>query len=370
MSDLPQRPSWLDGTVMAGSVAPAATLERAMPGLHRAQSLAPLERLRVLQQSGLAECGPAGEPIHLAWREFLRGHGPSALVIDATQLDARAHGAGAVLDGAPWLLAEGVLIAAGLRDSHRIELRLPAELQGHEAALLNAVDAIRSLARIATPSRQIDVQRNCTPGCWEEGHPSDRERLIHTPETWCRIAMLFAGASELDASLLTLRRGMKQRGLVELERSRQLRAQIEDWGGGVEDEGHDAVLVFDDGLGGFLPLSQADVSCDPLSFASVGIIPVPSTLMVVAEGVCVVKRAGRALYRHWQLAESEAKPVHGLLASCSTGHRDHPRARRSRSSRRTRRDHPGTRHARTRGCLAAGERAALLPRAVGTARPA
>ena len=191
---------------------------------------------------------------------------------------------------------------------------MPAELQGHEAALLNAVDAIRSLARIATPGRQIEVQRNCTPGCWGEGRPSDRSRLVHTPETWCRIALLFAGAPDLDASLLTLRRGMKQRGLVELTRSGQLRRQIEDWGGGVEVEGGDAVLVFDDGLGGFLPLSGADVSCEPLSFASAGIIPVPSTLMVMAEGVCVVKQTGRALYRYWQLAEGEAKPVRGLLA--------------------------------------------------------
>ncbi len=43
----------------------------------------------------------------------------------------------------------------------------------------------------------------------------------------------------------------------------------------------------------------------PLSFASAGIIPAPSTLMVMAEGVCVVKQTRRALYRHWQLAESE-----------------------------------------------------------------
>ncbi len=37
-------------------------------------------------------------------------------------------------------------------------------------------------------------------------------------------------------------------------------------------DGHEAVLVFDDGLGGFLPLSEADLSCDPLSLASAGII--------------------------------------------------------------------------------------------------
>ena len=72
--------------------------------------------------------------------------------------------------------------------------------------------------------------------------------------------------------------------------------------------------MFDDGLGGFLPLSAADLSCEPLSLAAAGIVPAPSTLMVMAEGVCVVKQTGRALYRHWQLAEGEAAPVRGLLA--------------------------------------------------------
>ncbi|MCK7577580.1 MAG: hypothetical protein MZV65_18425 [Chromatiales bacterium] len=74
------------------------------------------------------------------------------------------------------------------------------------------------------------------------------------------------------------------------------------------------MLVFDDGLGGFLPLSAADLSCEPLSLASAGIVPAPSTLMVMAEGVCVVKQTRRALYRHWQLADGEEASVRGLLA--------------------------------------------------------
>ena len=52
---------------------------------------------------------------------------------------------------------------------------------------------------------------------------------------------------------------------------------------------------------------QADLSCDPLSLAFAGIIPAPSSLMVMAEGVCVVKQTRRALYRHWQLAEGERR---------------------------------------------------------------
>ena len=136
MSDLRTLPAWLDpgASSLSGAAPPAPTLEGAMPGLARAQSMTPLQRLHRLQESGLAECGGAGEPIHLAWRQFLRGRGPSVLVIDATGLDARSRGPAAVLDGAPWLLAEGVLIAVGLRDSLEVELRLPAELNGREAA--------------------------------------------------------------------------------------------------------------------------------------------------------------------------------------------------------------------------------------------
>ena len=154
MSELLQMlPAWLDAdaAALSGAVPPAPTLAGALPGLAKAQSLTPLQRLQRVQQAGLAECGAAGEPIHLAWRQFLRGHGPSVLVIDATSFDVRARGTAAVLEGAPWLLADGLLIAAGLRDSGDVELRLPAELNGHEAAFLNAVDAIRSLAPVSRP---------------------------------------------------------------------------------------------------------------------------------------------------------------------------------------------------------------------------
>ncbi len=316
MSELQMLPSWLDSgaAALAGAAPPATTLADALPGLERAQSLTPLQRLQRVQASALAECGGAGEPIHLAWRQFLRGHGPSTLVVDATAFDPREQGTAKVLECAPWLLAEGLMIAAGLRDSLTVELRLPAELTGQEAALLNAADAMRSLAQVATPRRQVQVLRDCRPSCWGERPAGDGSRLVHSAETWCRIARLFAGAADPDASLLTLRQGMKQRGLVELAHEGNLRQQIRGWGGGVEVQGEDAVLVFDDGLGGFMPLSAADLPCDPLSLASAGIAPAPGSLVVMADGVCMIKQAQRALYRHWQLAEAEAAPVRALLA--------------------------------------------------------
>ncbi len=317
MSEPQPLPPWLDGgaAVLGAAESAGQTLTGALPGLAAARELGALQRLQRVQESGMAESGGAGEPIYLAWRRFLRGRGPSVLVIDATGPDARARGTAAVLDDAPVLLAEGMLIAAGLRDSRAVELRLPAELNGHEAAFLNVADTLRSLAHVSTPRVRIEVQRDSRPGPWAERPPGDESRLIHTPETWCRIALLFAGAPGLDASLLTLRRGLKQRGLVELDHSQNLRRQLDAWGGGVEVEGEDPVLVFDDGLGGFLPLSAADVPCQPLSLASAGVVPVPSTLMVMADGACLLRQTRRALYRHWQLADTtDGAPVRPLLA--------------------------------------------------------
>ena len=203
---------------------PAATLAGALPGLAQARELTPLQRLQRVQESGLAESSGAGEPVSLAWRRFLRGDGPSVLVIDATGLDVRARGTAAVLDGAPWLLAEGVLIAAGLRDSREVELRLPGRAE-------------RSRSRPPERRRRDPFARprhhapHAAGGAARQpprpvgGGAARRRRhgSIHTPETWCRIALLFAGASGLEASLLTLRRGIKQRGLVELAHSQSLR---------------------------------------------------------------------------------------------------------------------------------------------------
>jgi NADPH-dependent glutamate synthase beta subunit-like oxidoreductase/ferredoxin len=57
------------------------------------------------------------------------------------------------------------------------------------------------------------------------------------------------------------------------------------------------------------------VSCEPLSLAAAGVVPAPSTLMVMAEGVCLLRQTRRALYRHWQLADNaEAASVRPMLA--------------------------------------------------------
>ena len=318
MSEINGLPAWL-----GAAATPEPTFSRALPGLARAATMNPLQRLALLQDSNLAECGFAGEPLYQGWRQFLRGHGPSLLVIDAAAPDPRARGAGAVLDGAPWLLAEGLLIAAGLRNTAQVELRLPPELTGREAGLLNALDAIRQRGLAHGLRLKVAVRRDSLPSPWGEGHGANGTRLLHTPETWCRVALLFAGQGDgaaapaiADSALLTLRRGLNARGLIEIGRYDKLRRLIYDWGGGVEVggvEGRDAVLVFDGGLGGFMPLSEADVSCHPLALAAAGVAPSPGSLSVMAEGVCLVEQARRALYRYWVLAEDESASIRALL---------------------------------------------------------
>ena len=320
MSELRVLPAWLDAgaNALSGAAPPAPTLEGAMPGLARAQSLTPLQRLQRLQQADLAECGGAGEPVHLAWRQFLRGRGPSTLVIDATSFDARSRGAAAVLDGAPWLLAEGVLIAAGLRDS----LDGRAAPAGGADRPGGAPPERRRLHPLARPDRHSPPAG--------EGAAREPAELLGGGAPRRRVAARpHAGDLVPDRPALRGRRRGPRRvapdapARHEPARARRAaarraasRSQIDEWGGGGggEGKGREALLVFDDGLGGFLPLSAADVSCEPLSLASAGIVPVPSTLMVQAEGVCVVKATRRALYRHWQLADDEEASVRGVLA--------------------------------------------------------
>ena len=76
MSDPQMSPTWLDAgaAALAGAVPPAQTRCRRAAGLAQAQSLRP-RAAAAWQESGLAECGGAGEPLYLAWRQFLRGPG-------------------------------------------------------------------------------------------------------------------------------------------------------------------------------------------------------------------------------------------------------------------------------------------------------
>lgn len=317
MSDDARFPAWLDADAATlGGVSPRLSFAKSLPGLAAAQALNPLQRLQRLQEAGLAEAGFAGEPLYHAWRRFLRGYGPSALVIDAAGPDSRALGSAAALDGASLRLAEGLLIAAGLRDTSRVLLRLPRELTGREAGLLNALDAIRRSGVAGGRRLQVEVTRDSQPTPWDEA-AGDGNRLAHTPETWCRIALCFAGEDAAGRSLLTLRRGLKRRGLIEIAHADKLRRLIYDWGGGVEVEGRDAVLLFDNGMGGFLPLSEADLSCEPLALSAAGIAPSPTSLMVAAEGICLVEQTRRALYRYWQLAGHAPAQVRALLARCA-----------------------------------------------------
>ena len=227
MSAQPTLPSWLT----MGDTAPASTLGRAVPGLDKAQALSPMQRVQHLRTAGLAESHGAGHPIDHIWRTFLQGNGPSTIVIDATGLDPDSLVASSVLDGAPWLVAEGVMIALGLRDSGTIELRLTEDQAGHEAAFLNTVDSIRSLAGISVPGRTLEVKRASQPTCWGDRQPDPETQLVHDPETWCRIALSFAGEQAGHASLITLRQGLTQRGLAQMAHDTSLRAQVDGWRG-------------------------------------------------------------------------------------------------------------------------------------------
>jgi NADPH-dependent glutamate synthase beta subunit-like oxidoreductase/NADH:ubiquinone oxidoreductase subunit F (NADH-binding)/formate hydrogenlyase subunit 6/NADH:ubiquinone oxidoreductase subunit I len=310
MNDNLPLPAWLEaGGALQGT--------DPMPGLMRARALNPLQRLALLRDKALSECGFAGEPLYPAWRRFLRGSGPSLLVVDAATPDPHALSAATILDRSPMLLAEGLLIAAGLRSSEKLRLRLPEAFSGREAGLFNALDEIRARGLCGGRRLKVEVERAALPTIYGEGHETDGQQLCHTAETWCRVALAFGAGSadeNEDAILLTLRRGLRARGLIQVARQDHLRRLIYDWGGGVEVEGQDAILEFDAGLGGFLPLADADVRCEPEELAALGLTPSPGSLAILAEGGCMVEQTRRALTRYWELAEGEPPAVRALLS--------------------------------------------------------
>lgn len=308
-------PAWLEGELPLSL--------RGVPGLARAQGMDALQRLAWVRECALLECGEGAEPLYPVWRRFLRGHGPSVLVVDAAQREPQSMAAAQVLRRVPLLLAEGLLIAAGLRGSEKVLLRLPESLTGCEAGLFNALDELRGRGLSGGRRLKLEVERAALPTIYGEGAADalkEGSRLCHTVETWCRLALAFASpaASQPDAFLLTLRRGLRQRGLTEVSRHAPLRRMIYDWGGGVEVVGRDAIIELDGGLGGFLPLADADVRCQPEALAALSITPAPGSIAILPEASCMVEQTRRALYRYWELAVGEEHSAARSLLSRAT----------------------------------------------------
>ena len=78
MNGLLHLPPWLDqeAATLAGAIPPADTFDESLPAFPRAVSLTPLQRLQLVQESGITEYGYSGEPVHLAWRRMLHLHRP------------------------------------------------------------------------------------------------------------------------------------------------------------------------------------------------------------------------------------------------------------------------------------------------------
>ena len=199
MSDPRVLPPWLDagGAVLDSAAAPAATLADSLPGL----SSSPGDGAAAAAATGQAVRARRVRPGGRTRLSCLASVPARPRTVGARDRCHRVRHAGSgkrhrARPARRGCLAEGVLIAAGLRDSRTVELRLPAELAGHEAAFLNAVDALRSLAHVdGAPRIHLEVHRDSQASCWGEGRPDDEPRLVHTPETWCRLALLFADAA-------------------------------------------------------------------------------------------------------------------------------------------------------------------------------
>ena len=234
-----------------------------------------MQRLQRVRQSGLAECGGAGEPI--ASRLAAVPARPRAVGAgdrrDRPRRAGTRHGSGA--RGRP--LAAG----RGRADRHR-------SARQHEDR--------------TAPAGRADGPRGALPQCGRRhpftradrrSRPADRGGAQQPAEllgrgTGRRRVTADPHAGDLVPDRPAVRRGCGPRCVAadaparhesarpgRTRTVRQPAAPDRRLGRRLEAAGQDAVLVFDDGLGGFLPLSEADLSCDPHTFAAAGIVPAP-----------------------------------------------------------------------------------------------
>ena len=355
-------PSW-PGAALSGPHSGCRTY----PVSLTAQGLTPLQRLQRLQESGLTECGGAGEPIHLVWRQSLRARGSSFLVIDATDFDPKARGSAGVLGRRP--LAPGRGRADRRRPARQPQGGTASPFTIHKAARppsVNTADSIRSLAQLSAPRFAAG---GATRDAGTVAGAKDVPSAVPSLSTRRRPGAGWRGCSPAPPNLDSTtpdpaKRNDPARSGGACAYRAISAARLKDWGGGPQGPDQDPLLIFDDGLGGF-PAHVPGGHFLRSPFVRFGGHHPGAVLTGCFRRKyppLVVQQTRRALYRLWQLADDEGPSIRGLLiraarltSELTLGRGD------SRHPRRSQRPGRRIRHPRARLRLAAGQFPSLLP---------
>ncbi|HID28603.1 MAG TPA: hypothetical protein EYP19_01215, partial [Desulfobacterales bacterium] len=269
-------------------------------GFWRVADMTPQDVIAELRSSGLRDRRSLGEPVYLSWQRFQSRHEPGVLVVDATHYDDRSQSGNFLLSNNPFGLIEGLLIAAMACDVSRCRLLLPAGLHDFESGLLNALEIIEE--RNLSSGRQLDLEliRDPVPSILSGDFPYSNQEpaLVHHLETWYHLALVFSlGAAhyktlglegQTGTYLITVGGKVKRPGLVEAPMGVKLWHVIEALTGGPESSISPLALSLDDGMGGFLSVSTAQIPMAPEEMGSAGVSPAPMTIWLLEEDTCMV----------------------------------------------------------------------------------
>ncbi len=273
-------------------------------GAQRAARFSRVEALTELRASGLRERGLDAAPLYLTWQRFLEQPGPGLLVAEARPADPRSLAERALLAGNPFLLVEGLIIAALVSGAEQARVLLSPEQADLAPLIQGAWEEIARRDPLEGEGPRLSLS---FPGRGEEV-PAGARVLLHCLETWCQLPLLtswgagwFRGlgrAGQGGTRLLTVGGHVGSPGLLEAPMGASL-WQILEAAGGIP--GRDMAsfqgLALDGGLGGFLALESAATPLAPEELAGLGCAPVPSTVWALGPGDCLVEETGRALER-------------------------------------------------------------------------
>jgi formate dehydrogenase iron-sulfur subunit len=280
-------------------------------GLRRALAMAPAEIVATIETSGLRGRGGAGFPTGIKWRTVLNAESAEKYVVaNADEGDSGTYADRMLMEGDPFLLIEGMLIAglavgaqAGviylrseypqawavldaallrartsgllgdsvLGSGRRFDIRLfkgaGAYVCGEETALLESLEGRRGMVRAKPPLPALQ-------GLF--GRPT----VVNNVITLASAPWILAHGGEAYAALgcgrsrgtlpFQLAGNLKRPGLVEVPFGLSLRELLYDYAGGSASGRPLRAVQVGGPLGAYLPAAQFDLPLDYEAFAALG----------------------------------------------------------------------------------------------------
>ncbi len=301
-------------------------------GLKKALSMKPKEVIEEVKKSGLRGRGGAGFPTGLKWSFFAPARGEKYLIVNGDEGDLGAFMNRTLMESDPFLILEGLIIAAYATNTQKGFIYTRAEYPLAIDTLAEAIDILYKnnlLGQniLGVKGFNFDVELKKGAGafvCGEEtalmrsiegkrGHPDPRPPYpaqkgvfgkptnINNVETYAHVSkILYMGAEEYSklgskgntgTKCVCLTGKIKRSGTAEIQLGMPLREIIYDIGGGIIHDKKFKAVQSGGPSGGCITEQNLDTPLDYDNVVKVGAIMGSGGLVVMDEDDCMVNIA-------------------------------------------------------------------------------